>query len=81
MNPVENRIRSVSDHDVCESAREAYPGKSDTEIVADLVRMIVFVAVCWNDVTEGSDDAYEVLRRHIFTECDELAGYFPWPEE
>ena len=81
MNPVEHRIRSAPDADVYESIRDAFPGKTDAEIIAELARMIVFVAVCWNDVTEGGDDAYEVLRRYIFTECDELAGYFPWPPD
>ena len=81
MIPVEHRILSVSDADVYESIRDAFPGKTDAEIIAELARMIVFVAVCWNDVIEGGDDAYEVMRRYIFTECDELAGYFPWPED
>ena len=81
MNTVEARIRSVSDVDVCEAIRDAFPGKTDEEIIAELARIIVFVAVCWNDVIEGGDDAYEVMRRYIFTECDDLAGHFPWPAE
>lgn len=81
MNPIERRIRSVSNSDVYESAQEAFPSKSDTEIIAELTRMIVFVAVCWNDILEDEQDPYEVLQRHIFTECDELAGHFPWPSD
>ena len=81
MNSIEARIRSVSDIDVCGSIRDAFPGKTNEEVIAELTRMIVIVAVCWNDVIEGGDDPYEVLRRHIFAECDELAGYFPWPED
>ena len=81
MNAIEQRIRSVPDEEVCESAQAAFPGRSDREIIAELTRMIVFVAVCWNDVIEDGNDAYEVMRRYIFTECDELAGYFPWPPD
>ena len=81
MNPIEKRIRSVSDAEVCESAQAAFPGKSDREIIAELTRMIVFVAVCWNDVIEDGQDPDDVLERRIFVECDELAGYFPWPAE
>jgi hypothetical protein len=81
MNPIEQRIRSVPDGDIHESARLAFPGKSDMEIIAELTRMIVFVAVCWNDVLEDGQDATEVLQRRIFTECNELAECFPWPPE
>ena len=81
MNPVERRIRSVPDEEVCDSAQAAFPGRSDGEIIAELTRMTVFVAVCWNDVVEDGQDPYEVFQRHIFTECDELAGYFPWPPD
>ncbi len=81
MNPVERRIRSVPDAEVCESAQAAFPGKSDREIIAELNRMVVFVAVCWNHVVEDGQDPYEVFQHHIFTECDELAGHFPWPAE
>ena len=79
MNPIEQRILSVSDSDVYGSTQEAFPSKSDIEIIADLTRMIVFVAVCWNDVVEDEQDATEVLQRRIFTECNELAECFPWP--
>lgn len=79
MNPIEKRIRSVPDGDIYESAVEAFPEKTDSELIAELMRMIVLVAVCWNDVIEDGEDAYEVLQRYIFSECDELAEYFPWP--
>lgn len=59
----------------------AYPDKSDREIVAELMRMVTLVAVSYNDVIEGGDDPYEVFRRFLFEECDELAHYFPWPSE
>ena len=81
MNPIEQRIRSVPDEEVCESAQAAFPGRSDREIIAELTRMIVFVAVCWNDVIEDSQDPCSILDRHIFTECAELAEYFPWPAD
>lgn len=81
MNPVEHRIRSAPDADVYESIRDAFPGKTDAQIVAELARLIVFVAVCWNDVIEDGQDPDDVLERRIFTECDELAGYFPWRPE
>jgi hypothetical protein len=81
MNAIEQRIRSVPDEEVCESAQAAFPGRSDREIIAELTRMIVFVAVCWNDVIEDSQDPYEVLQRHVFAECHELAECFPWPAE
>jgi len=81
MNPVEKRIRSVTDGDIYESVTEAFPDKSDAELIAKLMRAIVFVAVCWNDVIEDGRDATEVFQRRIFTECDELAEYFPWPPE
>ena len=79
MNPIERRIRSVSDIDLYESTREAFPDKSDVEVIAELMRVVVFVAVCWNDVLEDGRDATEVLQRNIFTECDEIAQSFPWP--
>ena len=81
MNPVEKRIRMPSDRDVYECAREAFPGKTDIEIVAELMRMIVIVAVCYNEVVEGGQDPAVVFDRHIFAECDELAGFFPWPND
>ena len=42
--------------------------------------MIVFVAVCYNDVVEGEQQPNDVFDRTIFLECDDLAGFFPWPE-
>lgn len=81
IHPVEKRIRAPSNHDVYESAKQAFPDKSDGEIIAELMRMIVIVAVCWNDVVEDDQDAATVFDRHIFIECDELAEYFPWPED
>ena len=81
MNPIEHRIRSIPDIEVYESIKGAFRSKSDNEIIAELTRMIVFVAVCWNDILEDEQDPYEVLQRHIFTECDELAGHFPWPSD
>ena len=71
----------MPDGDIYESVRLAFPGKSDREIIAELTRMIVFVAVCWNDVVENEQGPHEVLQRRIFSECDELAEYFPWPPE
>ena len=81
MNPIERRIRSVSDIDIYESTREAFPDKPDVEVIAELMRVVVFVAVCWNDVLEDGRDATEVLQRRIFAECNELAESFPWPAE
>jgi len=81
MNPIEQRIGEPSDDAVYESAKFAHPNKSDEEIIAELMRNLVIVAVCYNDVVEGGRDPYEVFRRYIFEECDELAGYFPWPPE
>jgi hypothetical protein len=42
--------------------------------------MIVFVAVCHNDVVEDGQSAAEVIGRQIFIECEELSEYFPWPD-
>ena len=81
MNPVERRIRSVSDRDVYESVREAFPEKPDREIITDLTRMIVLVAVSWNDIVEGDENPSKVLSRQVFGECDEFAHYFPWPSD
>ena len=81
MHPIEKRIRSVSDSDVYGSAQEAFPSKSDMEIIAELVRMNVFIAVCWHDIIEDGRDPFEVLDRCVFTECNELAECFPWPQE
>ncbi len=81
MNPVEQRIRKPSDNDVYESACEAFPQKADTEIIAELMRMVVLVAVCYNDVVEDGQDPATVFERHIFVECDELAEFFPWPDD
>ena len=81
MDPIERRIRTPSDNSVFEAAQNAYPHKTAEEIIAELMRMIVIVAVCYNDVVEGGQDAYEVLQRRIFAECDELAESFPWPPD
>ncbi len=81
MNSIEQRIRSVPDGDVYENVRLAYPDLSDAQIIAELTQMIVFVAVCWNDAVEDGQDPNEVLERHIFTECDEIAQSFPWPSD
>ena len=81
MNPIEQRIRNPSDNDVCESAKESYPEKTDIEIIAELMRMIVIVAVCYNDVVEDGQNPAIIFDRHIFAECNDLAGYFPWPSE
>ena len=78
---VEKRIRTPSNREVYESVKQAFPDKSDAEIIAELMRMITIVAVCYNDVTEDGHDAATVFDRHIFNECDELAEYFPWPED
>ena len=81
MNPIERRIRSVPDRDTYDSAKITYPDKTDAEISAELMRMVVFVAVSWNDVVEDGQDACEAFQRHIFAECDELAQSFPWPSD
>lgn len=79
-HPAEARILAPSDRDVYEAVREAFPEKTDEQLVAALMRMIVFVAVCWNDVVEDGQSAEEVLARQVFFDCDDLAGHFPWPE-
>ena len=33
------------------------------------------------DVIEDGQGSDDVLERHIFTECDEVAEFFPWPPE
>lgn len=81
MNPIERRIRAPSDCDVYEGVREAFPEKTDIEIIAELMRLIVIVAVCYNDVVEGEQDPADTFERHIFTQCDDLADYFPWPDD
>ena len=81
MHPIEQRIRAPSDRDVYEGVREAFPEKTDIEIIAELMRMIVIVAVCYNDVVEDGQDAAVVFERQIFVESDDLASYFPWPED
>ena len=81
MNPVERRIRSVRYRDIYDSAKFAFPDKSDAEIIAELMRTIIFVAVCWNDVVEDGQDPYDVVQRHVFAECDEIAQSFPWPSD
>jgi len=80
-HPVEARIRAPSDADVYAAIKQAFSGATDEHIIAELVRTIVFVAVCCNDATEGAQSASDVLDRQVFFDCDELAGYFPWPEQ
>src|SRR5262249_50948876 len=80
-HPAEARIRAPSDADVYAAIKQAFDGATDEHIVPDLVRMIEFVAVSYKDVTEGTQAASAVLERRVFLDCDELAGYFPWPEE
>jgi hypothetical protein len=81
MHPIEQRIHAPSDRDVYEVIREEFPKKSDVEIIAELTRMIVIVAVCWNDIVEGKQSAESVLDRYIFRQCNELAECFPWPTD
>lgn len=80
MNPVEKRVRTPSDTEVYLSAKETFSSKTDAEVIAELMRMIVFVAICYSDVVEDGQDPMIVFDRYIFAECDELAGYFPWPD-
>ena len=80
-HPAEERINTPSDAEVYASIREAFPEKTDVEIIAELARMVVFIAVCYNDVIEGSQPSIEVFDRQIFVDCDELAGFFPWPKD
>jgi len=77
---VEERIRAPLDNDVYECVKETFPRKTDVEIIAELMRMIVIVAVCYNDVVEDGQDPATVFERHIFVESDELAEFFPWPD-
>ncbi len=79
--PTEQRIRTPSDREVYESARDVFPEKTDIEIIAELVRMIVIVAVCYNDVVEDGQDPEIIFERDIFEECNDLAGFFPWPHD
>ena len=81
MHLIEQRIRKPHDSAILEAMRLALPNKTDQEIIGELARMIVLVAVCYNDVFEAGTDPYEVFRRYIFEECEDLAGYFPWPPE
>ena len=81
MNPIEQRIQAPSDDEVYGGAKEAFPERSDIEIIAELMRMNVTVAVCYNDVVEDGQDPATVFDRHIFVECDDLAGFFPWPHD
>ncbi len=81
MHPIERRIRFVPNSDVYEGAREAFPEKADIEIIAELMRLVVIVAVCYNDVVEDGQDSAIVFDRHIFAEFDELASNFPWPSD
>ncbi len=70
-----------SDSEIYETAKQAFPDKSDAEIIDELMRMITIVAVCYNDVIEDGQDPAKVFDRHIFVEFDELAGFFPWPKD
>ena len=79
-HPAESRIRTPSDAEVCQAIKDAFPGKTDEQVIAILTRMIVFVAVCYNDIAEEDQSAVEVFDRRIFVECEELAEYFPWPD-
>ena len=79
-HPAEAKIRAPSDEEVYSEIRRAFPDKTDEQIIAELMRVIVFVAVCYNDVVEGEQRPNDVFDRTIFLECDDLAGYFPWPE-
>jgi hypothetical protein len=80
MNPIERRIRTPLDREVYEGIREAFADKTDIEMIAELTRMIVIVAVCYNDAVERGQDPAKIFERHIFTQCDELAQHFPWTE-
>jgi hypothetical protein len=80
-HPAEARIRAPSAGDVYAAIKLAFPQATDEFIIAELARTIVFVAVSHNDVTEGHESADHVLEREVFRYCDELAAYFPWPEE
>ena len=79
-HPAEARIRAPSDEVVYSEVRRAFRDKTDEQIIAELVRMIVFVAISWNDVVESGESAEEVLHRQIFHDVDELSGFFPWSE-
>ena len=76
----EAKIRTPSDAQVYSETRRAFPDRTDEQIISELMRMIVFVAVCYNDVVEGEQQPNDVFDRTIFLECDDLAGFFPWPE-
>ena len=79
-HPAEARIRTPSDAEVYASIKEAFPDKTDEEIIAELTRLIVFIAVCYNDAIENGQSPTEIFERQIFVDCDELAEYFPWPD-
>jgi ferredoxin-fold anticodon binding domain-containing protein len=79
-HPAEAKIRALSDEDVYSEIKRAFPDKTDEQIIAELMRMIVFVAVCYNDVFEGGQRPDDVFDRTIFSDCDDLSGFFPWPE-
>ena len=80
-HPAEKKIKTPSNLEVYRAIRKADSEKTDVEIIADLMRIIVFVAVCYNDVIEDGQSPTEVFDRQIFVDCDELAGFFPWPED
>lgn len=80
-HPAEARIRAPSDAEVYAEVKQAFPDKTDEQIIAELMRIIVCVAVCYNDVVEDGQSPAEVFDRNIFLRCDDLAGFFPWPDE
>ena len=80
-HPAEARIRTPDDREVYEAIRAVFPGRSDQSIIADLARLLMFVAVSWNDIVEDGQPSEEVLDRKAFVDIDELSGFFPWPDE
>ena len=80
-HPAEARIRAPSDADVYAAIKQAFSDATDQQIIAELVRTIVAVAVSYNDIVEGIDPASDVMERRVFLDCDELAACFPWPEQ
>ena len=59
----------------------AFSGKSVKEIIAELTRMIIFVTVCWNDIIEAGQSTTDVLNRHVFAECEEIAQFFSFQDK
>lgn len=76
----EELIRSPGDEAVVKAIREAFPDQSDTEITVALTRLLVSVAVIYNDVAEGEISAEVGFDREVFGDLDELSHYFPWPQ-